>query len=260
MTQDGKRTPQQSAAGPRPQLPKRFYQTVTIDPDSAPGTPVRILLDGRPIRTPAKRQLAVAVPALAEALADEWRAQTGVIDPTTMPLTRLVNTALDGVTGREADVRTDIVGYGGSDLVCYLAAEPADLVERQQSGWGPVQRWAEAELGVPLRLSRAVQHVEQDPALLPAIEAALRSCDALALAALHVMTTLTGSALLALASLRGVVAVDEAWALAHIDEDYQVEKWGADPEARRRRDVRWKEMNAAGRLLVLLRSRDHIPP
>ena len=233
----------------RPPLPKRFYQAVTVEPAGDSG--FKVLLDGRPIRTPAKRALTVPGRGLAEALAAEWQAQTAVIDPATMPLTRLVNSALDGVTGREAEVRADIVAYAGSDLVCYLAAGPDALVERQMQGWQPVHRWLADELGVQLRLSRAVLHVAQERALSDRLETALSPCDAFALGALHVMTTLTGSAVLAFAVLRGRLGADEAWSLTHIDEDYQIETWGQDGEAGSRREARRIEMLAAGRLLGL---------
>jgi len=119
--------------------PKRFYRTVTVD-GAAPA--FRVLLDGRPIRTPAKRELAVPSKALAEAVAAEWEAQGERIDPASMPLTRLVNSAIDGVTGREAEVRADIAKYGASDLLCYRAEGPAELVRRQAEAWDPVLAWA----------------------------------------------------------------------------------------------------------------------
>ena len=249
-------TPAQSAAHhvagekPRP-LPKRFYKAVSV---ATVGTPdaFQVLLDGRPIRTPAKRVLAVPTRALAEALAAEWQAQATVIDPTAMPLTRLVNTALDGVSGCEREVAADIAAYAGSDLLCYLALAPDDLVERQTALWGPIHDWLATELGVRPRLAHGVIHVAQDPALVAEFAAALRPCDAFQLAALHVMTTLTGSAMLALACLRRRLDVQTAWTLAHVDEDNQIARWGWDAEARRRRDARGVEMQAAARLLVLV--------
>jgi chaperone required for assembly of F1-ATPase len=199
--------------------PKRFYRTVTVD-GAAPA--FRVLLDGRPIRTPAKRELAVPSKALAEAVAAEWEAQGERIDPASMPLTRLVNSAIDGVTGREAEVRADIAKYGASDLLCYRAEGPAELVRRQ----------AEAAAA--------------------AMQRALAEPDAFSLAAHHVMTTLTGSALLALAHARGRLSAEQAWSAAHVDEGWQTSQWGEDAEAKARRDRRWAEMQAASRLLALL--------
>ena len=241
----------------RPALPKRFYQAVTVEPVGGVGTGqarFRVLLDGRAIRTPAKREVAAPTVALAEALAAEWLAQVGVIDPAGMPLTRLVNTALDGVSGREAEVRADIVAFAGSDLVCYLAHGPQDLVERQTGAWSPIHRWLAAELGVHLKLSHGIAHVAQEPALRQRLGEELAPCDAFVLSALHVMTTLTGSAVLAFAVLRCKLGADEAWTLAHVDEDYQMATWGQDGEASRRREGRRIEMLAAARLLALLRA------
>ena len=255
VTGDDRATPQQSAArhvrGERPRaLPKRFYQLVTVD--AAPTPPdVRILLDGRPIRTPAKRELAVPGEALAEAIAAEWRAQLTTIDPATMPLTKLVNTAIDGVRGREAEVRADIVGYAGSDLVCYLASAPADLVASQQERWGPVRDWFGDHVGVELRWTQSIQHVEQDELLATRLDAVMSAYGAFELAALHVITTLTGSAVLALACAERRLTVAQAWALAHIDEDFQIAMWGEDAEAAQRRSARTVDVDAASRLLEL---------
>ena len=227
----------------------RFYRAVSVD-----GTPpaVRVLLDGKPVRTPAKRQLAVPTRELAEALAAEWAAQGERVDPATMPLTRLLNSALDGVTGREAEVRADIAKYGASDLLCYRAEAPAELVRRQAEAWDPVLAWAREALGARLVLGEGVVPVAQPSAATAALERALAELDAFSLAAHHVMTTLMGSALLALAHARGRLTAEEAWAAAHVDEDWQASQWGEDAEAKARRGRRWAEMQAASRLLRLL--------
>lgn len=229
--------------------PKRFYRTVSVD-GTAPA--FRVLLDGRPVRTPAKRELAVPSRALAEALAAEWEAQRDLIEPGTMPLTRLVNSALDGVTGRETEVRADIAKYAASDLLCYRADGPAELVRRQADAWDPVLSWTRDALGAPFALGQGIVPVVQSQEASAAIERALAQLDALSLAAHHVMTTLTGSALLALAHARGRLTAEEAWAAAHVDENWQTSQWGEDAEASARRDRRWAEMQAASRLLVLL--------
>jgi len=228
---------------------KRFYRSVSVD-EAAAG--FRVLLDGKPMRTPAKRELAVSSRALAEALAAEWEAQGERIDPAAMPLTRLVNSAIDGVAGREAEVRADIARHAASDLLCYRAEGPAELVRRQSEAWDPVLAWAHEALGVRLDLGRGVVPVAQPQAALAAIERALALLDAFGLAAHHVMTTLMGSALLALAHARGRLAAEEAWAAAHVDEDWQISQWGEDAEAKARRAHRWTDMQAASRLLALL--------
>jgi chaperone required for assembly of F1-ATPase len=229
--------------------PKRFYRTSSVD-GRAPA--FRVLLDGKPVRTPARRELAVPSRALAEALAAEWQAQGEYIDPASMPLTRLANSAIDGVTGREGEVRADIAKCARSDLLCYRAEGPAELVRRQAEAWDPVLAWARDALGARLVLGQGIVPVAQPPAATAAIEGALAGLDAFALSAHHVMATLTGSALLALAHARGRLTAEEAWAAAHVDEDWQISRWGEDAEARARRDRRWTEMQAASRLLALL--------
>jgi chaperone required for assembly of F1-ATPase len=229
--------------------PKRFYRAVTVN-----GVPpaFRVLLDGKPIRTPAKRELALPTRALAEAVAAEWEAQADKIDPATMPLTRLVNSALDGVTGREDEVRADIVKYTATDLLCYRADGPAELVRRQTAAWDPVLAWAREALGARFVLGQGIVPVTQPETASQGVERALARLNALSLAAHHTMTTLTGSALLALALGGGRLTAEEAWAAAHIDEDWQISQWGDDAEARARRQRRWAEMQAASRLLALL--------
>ena len=204
------------------------------------------------MRTPAKALLALPTRALAEAVAGEWAAQQEQIDPATMPLTRLANSAIDGVRGREAQVRADIVRYAASDLLCYRASEPEGLVRRQAEMWDPVLGWAREALGAPLKVAQGLMPVAQPGAAISAIAATLEGFDAFGLAALHVMTTLTGAALLALAHARGRLTAEQAWMAAHVDEDWQVARWGEDAEAAQRRQRRWSEMQAASRMLALL--------
>ncbi len=226
---------------------KRFYDTASAAqrPDG-----YAVLLDGRAIKTPARRDLVLPSRKLAETVAAEWQAQGEFIAPATMPLTRLVNSALDGVTGREAEVRADIVKYAGSDLLCYLADSPRELVERQTEGWSPVLAWAEATHGIRMTLAAGVMPVEQDAAMLVRLGRLLEPFQALSLAGLHAMTTLSGSALLALATAQGLLEPAQAWLLAHIDEDFQIEQWGEDEEASRRRMARGLEMEAAALLVA----------
>lgn len=231
---------------------KRFYKLVTIDEGVAPGAAFRVLLDGKPMRTPAKAVLAVPTRALAEAIAAEWEAQREHIDPTGMPLTKLANSTLDGVRGREAEVRAEIVKYAGSDLVCYRATEPEGLAARQAELWDPVLAWSRDALGARFVVAQGLMPVAQPETACASIAGVLEGVDAFALAALSVMTTLMGSALLALAHARGMLTAEAAWAAAHVDEDWQIAKWGEDAEATARRQRRWAEMQAASRLLALL--------
>jgi chaperone required for assembly of F1-ATPase len=236
----------------RSDLPKRFYREASV---VAGEHGFALTLDGRPARTPAKAPLQVPTRCLAEALAVEWNAQEEVIDPAAMPLTRIVNSAIDGVAAEMDAVSADIVAYVGSDLICYRADGPEELVRRQLEAWEPVLSWFEAWAGSPLNRATGVIHVEQPQAALEAAAEAVAGLDAFGLAALGVMTTLTGSAILAFAVARGRLEPEAAWAAAHVDEDYQIEKWGEDAEAMARRAARWREMDAAARLLSLSRQR-----
>ncbi len=233
-------------------LPKRFYKEVAVrveTPEAPCSSPVwGLLLDGRPVNTPGKVALAVPSETLAEAIAEEWRAQGDFIDPETMPITKIVNSAIDGVTGREKEVAADIVAFAGSDLVCYRAEGPAELVERQAEAWNPVLRWAQDALGTRFVLAAGVMPVMQPDDALRTFATAIEDCGGLELCALHVMTTLTGSALLALAHARGAMSAEAVWAAAHVDEDFQIAQWGADEEATHRRERRLREFQAASQL------------
>ena len=229
-------------------LPKRFYKEVTVVPE---GDGVSVRLDGKPIRTPAKAPLVLPDAALAEAVAAEWRGQGERIDPETMPLTKLANSTIDGVRGREDAVQGDILRYAGSDLVCYRAEGPEGLVAAQAKHWDPVLAFAAEALTAPLRLARGVVPVAQPQASLEAIKQRLAAFDAWGLAALHVLTGLTGSALLALAVALGRLTPEEAWQAAHVDEDWQISQWGEDADAADRRKRRRRDFEAAAHLLRL---------
>jgi chaperone required for assembly of F1-ATPase len=187
--------------------------------------------------------------------AAEWERQTETIEPADMPLTRLLNSAIDGVAHTMAETRADILGYAGSDLLCYRAEEPDTLVERQNLASDPVLDWAAETLGARFVVTVGVMHVAQPPEALAAIGAALDAYDdPVELAALSVMTTLTGSALLALAVARAFLSAEAAWRAAHVDEDFQAERWGADVDAMARREARWREFEAAARAVAAMRN------
>jgi chaperone required for assembly of F1-ATPase len=231
-------------------LPKRFYKEVAVN-DEAGGASAP-LLDGKPVRTPGKAPLTLPTRALADAVAEEWRAQGERIDPSTMPLTRLANSAIDGVAGREEAVIDDIAKHAGADLLCYRAEGPKALVAAQQRHWDPVLALARDSLRAPLVLSQGIVHVAQPAASLARIRGAFEGLDPFRLAALHVMTALTGSALLALAVFKGWLTPEEAWEAAHVDEDFQISQWGEDAEAKQRREHRWRDFQASARMLALL--------
>jgi chaperone required for assembly of F1-ATPase len=232
-------------------LPKRFYKDVAVRDE---GSGAALLLDGKPVQTPAKKPLVLPSRALAEAVAEEWRAQGERIDPATMPLTKLANSAIDGVAGREQAVIDDIMNHAASDLVCYRAPAPQGLVEAQAQHWDKVLAWAKDALGAPLKLGEGVVHVAQPQASLDRLKQAFEGRDVFSLAALHVMTALTGSALLALAVALGRMTPEEAWDAAHVDEEWQISQWGEDTEAAARRANRLRDFAAAARTLALLNS------
>jgi chaperone required for assembly of F1-ATPase len=229
-------------------LPKRFYKNVTVV-DEDGGSAVR--LDGKPVRTPGKAALAVPDRALAEAIADEWRAQGEHVDPATMPLTKLANSAIDGVAGQMEAVIDDILAYARADLLCYRASGPEMLLAAQARHWDPVIAWAKDELGAPLTLTEGIVHVAQPDSSIAVLKDEIAKADTFGLAALHVMTALTGSALLALAVARKRLSPEEAWDAAHVDEDFQISQWGEDAEAKARRAAHKRDFDAAARTLSL---------
>ena len=238
-----------SGSAKKPSLPKRFYQEVAVVPDAG-GVSVR--LDGKAIRTPGKAPLVLPNAALAEAVAAEWRAQGERIAPETMPLTKLANSVIDGAKGREAEIIGDMLGYAGSDLVCYRAEAPEALTAAQAKQWDPLVAFAEKKLKAPLRLAHGLMHVKQPQASLAAIRERLERFDAWGLAALHVLTGLSGSALVALAVALGDLTPEEAWEAAHVDEDWQISQWGEDEEAAERRARHFRDFAAAAGMLRLL--------
>jgi chaperone required for assembly of F1-ATPase len=237
-------------------LRKRFYQIAEAAPHD---DSFAILLDGRPVLTPAKSKLCLPSLAAAQAVAAEWQGQGEAIDPTGMPLTRILNAALDGVAGVMPAVAAEIVKYAGTDLVCYRAGSPESLVKLQAEIWDPVLAFAETDMGARFICVEGVMHVAQPQAALAAVAAKIDRVTGIgrgapiALACLDVMTTLTGSALIALARVSGALSLEQAWRAAHVDEDFQIRQWGEDQEAMARRAQRFAEMAAADHLWQLVR-------
>jgi chaperone required for assembly of F1-ATPase len=236
-------------ASPQFKSRKRFYKTASAT-ERGPRE-FEVQLDGRSVKTPAGRPLALPTRALADAVAAEWNAQGEEIAPETLPLTRTANSAIDGVAGREDETVRDIVNYAGSDLVCYRALSPGELVAEQARAWDPVLAWVRSTPGALFAAGTGVQHVQQPEASLDAISAAVSKLDAFKLAALHVMTTLTGSALIALAHAEDFLDADAAWAAAQVDEAWQASHWGEDFEAAERQKRRFSEFLAASRFFSL---------
>lgn len=229
------------------ELPKRFYKVATHAPVEGG---YAIHLDGRAVKTPGKAGLLLPAEDIARAVAAEWEAQEKEIDPAKMPLTRIANSAIDAVAPRFAEVADDASKYCGTDLLCYRADTPQALVERQMAVWDPILSWAEERLGGKFVLVAGLIHREQPSELIAAYRAGLDGLSPLKLAALHTAVTLSGSALLALALAEGRMSVDEAWAAAHVDEDYNIQLWGEDAQAAQIRAHKQKDFAAAGLILA----------
>jgi chaperone required for assembly of F1-ATPase len=233
--------------GARPALRPRFYKATGVQ-EAEDGYVVT--LDGKPVHTPARRPLAAPNLALAQAIAAEWDAQRELIDPAKMPLTRLANAIIDGVAEKPGPVAAEIEKYLTSDLLFYRAASPQELRERQAALWDPILAWARDALGAHFKLGEGIVHVVQPDAALKAAAAAIPA-DPWRLGALHVITTLTGSALIALAVARGALTAEAAWQAGHVDEDWNMAQWGKDEMAMTRRAFRFAEMQAAAAVLNL---------
>lgn len=227
-------------------LKRRFYEAVAVR-EGPEG--FALVLDERPIKTPARRALAAPRRPLAEVIAQEWRAQGEFIDPAGMPMTRLANTVIDGVAAAQGEVAAEIVKYLGSDLICYRAKTPQGLMARQALRWDPVLAWAKTALGAEFVTVAGITFRRQpDEAIARA--AAFIPRDPWRLGAVHAVTTLTGSALIALALAAGELGLDAAWTAAHVDEDWNMDVWGRDELGMQRREYRFAEVTAAARVLA----------
>jgi chaperone required for assembly of F1-ATPase len=231
-------------------LPKRFYTEVSLGEEADGFT---ILLDGKPVKTPAKNALALPTREAAELVVAEWAAQGEHIDPATMPITKLANTAIDAVANSLDEVFDEIVRFAGSDLLCYRADAPKELVARQAKHWDPVIAWIATAHHARFILAEGVMHQEQPATAIAAFAAALDAYrDPFRISCINVVTTLTGSAILALAFADGAFDLDTVWTLAHVDEDWTSEHWGSDEEAEARREARYGEYAAAAALFAAL--------
>lgn len=227
--------------------PRRFYKTVSVTDD------LGIALDGRPVKTPAKTPLRLPTRALAEAVAAEWDAQGEKIDAASMILTKLANTAIDRVGPDRQRIEAEVLDYANSDLVCYRADRPPDLVDRHTREWDPVVDWARTALDAPFEVTVGVIHKAQPETAVAAFASALSELSDFEIAAFHTAMTLSGSALIALMLARRATIPEAAWIAAHVDEDYQIEQWGQDAEAQARRAARYAEFMACCRFLTLAR-------
>ncbi|MEL7047746.1 MAG: ATP12 family protein, partial [Pseudomonadota bacterium] len=213
-----------------------------------------VLLDGRAIKTPKRQPLHLPTTELAQAIAGEWTAQGEHVAPQSMPLTKLANTTIDGILQQPEAIRADILAFSHQDLICYRADNPAQLVDRQAKAWTGFVKWAEQNFKSTIVLATGVMPVQQSDAFDHGARTWIAKLDAWALGPVHVITTLLGSAIIALALEDGACTPDEAWHSAHVDEDWQISQWGEDAEAASRRAFRAEEMKAATHFLDLCRS------
>lgn len=207
---------------------KRFWKEATV---VALDDGFTVQLDGRAVKTPAKALLVVPTEALAGAIAAEWDAQVEKIDPTTMPVTRGANAAIDKVATQKDEVVAMLAAYGDSDLLCYRAAGPEALIKLQRTAWDPLLDWARTALNAPLICAEGVMHVPQDPQVLARLHGEVAKLSAFELAGFHDLVSISGSLILALAVIHGHLPAQEAWTLSRVDEDYQISQWGDDEEA-----------------------------
>jgi chaperone required for assembly of F1-ATPase len=228
---------------------KRFYEAASAAP-AAGG--VALLLDGRPVKTPARNLLEVPTNALAEAIAAEWNAQGEKIEPRTMPLTGLANAAVDRIAPDRAAFAAGLARYAEADLLCYRAEGPRPLVERQGAAWDPLLAWARRRYDVDFAVATGIVHRPQALLTVERLAAAIAVRDPFRLAALSPLVTISGSLVVALALAEGEIGVEQAWAAGNLDEAWQAENWGEDPLAAEAVENRRAEFAAACRFLTLL--------
>jgi chaperone required for assembly of F1-ATPase len=217
---------------------KRFWTQAEVTP--ADGG-FAVVLDGRPIKTPAKRALVVPKEALAQAIAQEWQAQEERVDPASMPFTRMSNSALDKVATQHGEVAEMLAAYGDSDLLCYRADHPEGLVARQVAGWDPLLDWAAERFRARLTVQTGIMHRPQPAEALARLSAEVQGQPPFQLAALHDLVAMSGSLVLALSVIHAVRSPEDAWALSRLDETWQEEQWGVDEEAARIAEIKRHE-------------------
>lgn len=233
---------------------KRFYKLATAERESDAGAIIR--LDGRVLKTPAKAEMRLPTLALAEAIAGEWQAQQDEIRPQSMPLMQLAATSIDRVMIDPTFARTDVIRYGGTDLLSYRADEPAALAARQAAEWQPLLDWFRERYDVPLNVTSGIIAVAQPAELTPRLEQVCDGLDAWRLTALHGATTNSGSVVIGLALLDGRLDAEAAHRAALLDELHQAERWGEDAEATARRTGLLADLQATAQFLALLRARN----
>jgi chaperone required for assembly of F1-ATPase len=228
---------------------RRFYKEASVAPGDRG---FALLLDGRPVKTPARAALAVPARALADAIAREWQKQGDTIDPQTMPLTGLANAAIDRVAPDPQAFAAGLARYGESDLLCYRAQGPAPLVQRQAEQWDPILAWARRRFDIELKVMEGVIHHPQSDAAVARLGKAVAVRPPFELAGLSPLVTVSGSLIIALALAEGALDLEQAWAAASLDEQWQLDKWGEDSEAVLALANRRRDFEAGLRFLHLL--------
>jgi chaperone required for assembly of F1-ATPase len=228
---------------------KPFWKGVSVERE---GGGWRIKLDGKPVRTPARASLIVPSVALAEGIADEWRAAGETVDARAMPLTGISNAAIDRVAPDRAAFAAGVANYAEADLACYRAEGPRALVERQEQSWDKLLGWARRRYDVDFATTSGLMHVAQPAATVERLSHALATLDAFHLAGLSPLVTIGGSLIAALAVLEGAMSAADAWDAISIDDRWQLEQWGADAEAEAALESRQRDFMAAARFLELL--------
>ncbi len=214
---------------------KRFWKQALVVED---GARFAVELDGRRVKTPAKAALEMPTRGMAEAVATEWDAQEGVIDPRGMPFTRSANAAIDKVAHQHGEVADMLAGYGDADLLCYRAETPVELVARQVQEWDPALDWARDELGVNLAVFKGVVHHPQATENIAGLTARVHRMNNFQLAAFYDLVSLSGSLILGFGAALGWRLSDDIWKLSQLDEIWQAEQWGADEEAQKMSEIK----------------------
>ncbi|MGE4431121.1 MAG: ATP12 family chaperone protein [Sphingobium sp.] len=230
---------------------KRFYKEASVAPRD--GGTFGILLDGRPVRTPARAFLALPNAALADAIAQEWADQGEDIDPAAMPMTGFANAAIDQVVPDPAGFAATISVYGESDLLCYREENPAGLAQRQAAQWQPLLDWAGQRYGISFAVTQGVIHITQPPETLARLHEATAAHDPFLLAALSPLVGISGSLVIGLAVVEQAFDLARLWQAAELDELWQAEQWGDDDEALARRARRHQDFTHAARFAALTR-------
>jgi chaperone required for assembly of F1-ATPase len=230
---------------------KRIYKIVAVE---AVEGGFHVTLDQKPLRTPARAPLVLPQRRLIEGIAAEWDAQTDKVRPESMPLMQLASTALDRVGPQRERIAADVAAYAATDLVCYRADSPLALMKRQQEVWQPLVDWVRSEFDASLTIVTGVMPQPQPQEALETLRAAIDRLDDMELTALQALTAVSGSLVIGLATVKGRIDADAAWAASQLDETYQIEQWGEDAEAAKRRRALLQDIRDAAQFLELLRS------